>query len=264
MARAHRHDDIEVNVAPVALTYLLGGQTIALAPNTVACFWAARPHRLDADLPGESFFWLTVPLQLFLSWNLPTTFVTSILTSPIVVADMDEPTSETVARFRHWEQDLGSGPPLRPIAQLEIEAFLRRVALTALVGANSVLPARNSPLSAASRMALFISENFNQEIRVNDIARHVHLHPQYAMAMFRRVMGITLGGYLTLTRVSQAQRLLITTSASIADVAAQSGFSSLSAFYDRFGGECGTSPAAYRRAHHNPLTGFSARHNGKS
>ena len=76
----------------------------------------------------------------------------------------------------------------------------------------------------------------------------VHLHPNYAMQLFRKCTGRTIVAYLTQYRVAHAQQLLLTTDQSISDVALASGFSSLSRFYAAFREICNDSPKHYRQS----------------
>jgi AraC-like DNA-binding protein len=154
------------------------------------------------------------------------------------------------ALFEQWRVDLESPcPETNGILLLEIQARLRRLALT--------LPAADSPkahphgpapgeIDKVEAMALLIATSYSQPITAAEIASHVRLHPKYAMALFRRHCGITLGEYLTQQRLSQAQRLLVTTDSKVNDIAYSSGFGSVSRFYEVFGQSCGMSPKAYR------------------
>lgn len=79
------------------------------------------------------------------------------------------------------------------------------------------------------------------------IADSQGLSPSYAMAVFKSVTGMSLGRYLSWCRISEAQRLLVTTDMSISDVVAEAGFTSQSSFYARFSAECGITPRDYRK-----------------
>ncbi|TDE92651.1 AraC family transcriptional regulator [Occultella glacieicola] len=68
------------------------------------------------------------------------------------------------------------------------------------------------------------------------------------MTLFRRSVGATIGSYLTRYRVAAAQRLLISTVMTTAEIAHAAGFGSRSTFYTRFTRICGLAPGAYRTA----------------
>ncbi|WP_245851159.1 helix-turn-helix domain-containing protein [Brachybacterium vulturis] len=67
------------------------------------------------------------------------------------------------------------------------------------------------------------------------------------MTVFRRTAGVTLGDYVTMCRVAEAQRLLLTTSLKVTEIADAAGVSSLSSFYDHMSTVCRMTPREYRR-----------------
>ena len=138
------------------------------------------------------------------------------------------------------------------IALLEIQAAVRRV-LGAYAratpapptdGAGSVPTAR---LRQVGAMAQHVRDHHRSPLPVADIAAAVHLTPSHAMTMFRRTVGVTLGQYVTMCRVAEAQRLLLTTSLRVAEIAEEAGFGSLSSFYEHVSAACGMTPREYRR-----------------
>jgi AraC-like DNA-binding protein len=135
---------------------------------------------------------------------------------------------------------------------LEIEARLRRFAQGLdLEKEPATEPGLTSAhgdrgLAAVEAMAQFITRNYAGEITVADIAAQAHLHPNYAMTCFPPAYGMTLAQYLVLQRVAQAQRLLATTGISIEKIAFDSGFGSVSRFYEAFRQQTGNSPRRFR------------------
>ena len=96
-------------------------------------------------------------------------------------------------------------------------------------------------------MARFIAEKFQEDIATEDIARAAGLHPNYAMALFRRRCGLTLHDYLLQYRLTRAQQLLLTTDDKVVDVALGSGFGSVSTFYELFVRKLKITPIKFRR-----------------
>jgi len=256
MTIAHRHDDIELNYAPSAIDYLIDGIRTTIPARTVVAFWAARPHQLLSETAPLWLHWLTVPLSDLLSFGLPGRLTSALLRGELVSLH-DNGRRPVEERLLQWTEDLALGTAeRRVIVTLEVHAFLRRAASTA----STVSAADQRPevlddsrgavgLSHAAIMAEFIAANAASAITVSDVARAAHLHPNHAMTVFRRSIGITIGDYLALSRVAHAQRLLITTAQPVSSVAQAAGFRSASQFYDRFGRACGMSPAAYRQVH---------------
>jgi AraC-like DNA-binding protein len=83
-------------------------------------------------------------------------------------------------------------------------------------------------------------------LTVSEIAAVVSLQPNYAMSVFKAAFGLSLIEYLLQQRVAHAQQLLIMTDDSIAEIALDSGFQTLSHFYSTFTRLCGIAPGRYR------------------
>jgi AraC-like DNA-binding protein len=104
-------------------------------------------------------------------------------------------------------------------------------------------------LTKAERMAAFLALHYTNPLSVADVGRHVGLHPNHAMTLFKRAFGTPLVTHLIQHRISHAQRLLVTTDEKILDVALDAGFGSVSRFNAAFRRVCGCSPRQYRRRH---------------
>jgi len=239
MARAHRHDDIEL-VLPLDGSAVLehAGGRHELTDRSCAVFWAGRPHRVVDHDDGMTVAWLTVPLVDVLAWSLPVAFTGGMLRGGLSTFDAP-PALE--AAMEAWQRDIGASAALTQAVRLEAQAWLLR----ASVAGRGSAPTRAH--DAATAMASYVSTHFRDSVAVADVASVVHLHPSTAAAVFRRDMGITIGEYLAQCRVAEAQRLLISTDATTSDVALRSGFGSTSRLYERFGRDAGMSPGAYRR-----------------
>ena len=246
MTVAHRHDDLEFNVAREALDYLVDGRSVRIPPRTLAVFWAARPHQLLTDASRGLVSWITVPFGVALGWRLPGGLVPRVLAGGFVLL-AERPGLELGDRVGVWADELAAGGESRRAASAEIEGFARRAAVAAgdsPTAADDTVP----PVRAdAAEMAAFVSARAGDDLRVGDVARHVHLAPQHAMTVFRRATGITIGEYLAQCRVARAQHLLLTTDLPVPEVGHAAGFRSQSQFYARFRERCGEPPAAYRR-----------------
>lgn len=254
MRRAHRHDDIELNLAPAGpLTYLFGGDRVEIPAGHIAVFWGSRPHQL-VGLPTGLLYGVTVPVPVFLRRGAPHALVARLLQGPPLVA-MAPACHCDLHHLSQWARDLhGASDEQREVALLEIEARVRRIfaearaAVVEIDPSSQPLPSVDGSFSRVSTMAGFIATHCQEPIDVSDIARAANVSPTYGMRIFRRIVGTTVLAYLTQCRVAEAQRMLITTDASVAEIAATSGFGSLSQFYASFSAACGQAPGAYRRA----------------
>ncbi len=265
MPRAHRHDDIEVNVVVTGrLDYLFGGRRVSIPAGTTSIFWAALPHQVVATESGSTAHWLTVPLDTVLRWRLAENVIAQLLSGMPLLGTPPSPTEppepgrtdavpdrlEARQRFARWTADLDArDPQLERIALLEMEAYLRRVLRVAQV---TTEPGKDVPATARARsraavMATFVATRFRDPLAVDDVAGVVHLNPHYAMQVFRDAVGTTIGGYLTQCRLAEAQRLLITTQLTVSSVAAEAGFGSASRLYAACQEAGLPAPGAYRR-----------------
>jgi AraC family transcriptional regulator, melibiose operon regulatory protein len=255
MRRPDRHNEIELNLLQRgSLTYLLGGARVTLRPGRLGAFWAAIPHQIIDSEANPQYFVVTLPLAWFLQCQLPEKLVDRLLLGQFL-SDPDCRRLELDLELcRGWQQDLEGSPREPPRATvLELHARLLRLA-AGLPDAPAGGPAVRGVLgeggaSKAERMAGYIARHYQEALSVQAVAREVQLHPNYAMNLFRKTFRSTLNDYLTQYRIAQAQRLLATTDAKIIEVALESGFRTLSRFYDAFQRACGCSPSRYRKEH---------------
>jgi len=263
MPRAHRHDDIEVNVVlDGQLDYLFGGRRVTIPAGATYVFWAALPHQVVATAEGSAAGWLTVPLDEVLRWRVPEPVITELLSgAPLLTPPRGaDPTGHygraldplgTVQRFADWRADLASADAqLEQIALLEMAAYLHRVLRVVrpvAESAESQSPTTLQTRSRAAAMATFIATHFRDPVSVGAVAASVHLTPHYAMQVFKEGVGMTIGGYLTQCRLAEAQRLLITTRLTVADVAHAAGFASSSRLYAAFTESGLPTPASCRQ-----------------
>ena len=264
MEKAHRHNDVELNLMESgAMYYLHGGRVRGVRKGELGVIWGAIPHQLIRIEGPVRCHWVTLPLAWFLQWKLPESLVHPVLHGELPVHS--DPDGLDVPVFSRWAREMNSSAAEgRAIVLLEIEARLRRMALQMPPlnarggdgtgnGATIARSTRNARGTVPSggfgkveQMAQFIAGNYTQPLHVSDIAAHSGLHPNYAMALFRRTFGVSLMDYLMQHRISHAQRLLVTSDSKILDIALDSGFGSVSRFYAAFSAVCKQSPRQYR------------------
>ncbi|MDR7385151.1 helix-turn-helix domain-containing protein [Promicromonospora iranensis] len=264
MRRPHRHDDLELNLVHAGrLDYLFGGSYLRVEAGEVALFWGGTPHQLvDPGATPTDVSWVHIPLTEVLSWTLPAEQVAVLLRAWLVVVPATALVRDVAALFTSWHHDVLDGGH-STVVMLEAQAFVRRVlAGVAQDGSDRGRgPGRGrgptaEPVSApqsgaagrAAEMAQFVAEHYRSPITASDVARAVHLSPSHAMTLFKRVVGTTVGTYIARCRVAEAQRLLITSDRTTAEIAHAAGFTAQSSFYDTFRQVCGVAPGDYRRS----------------
>lgn len=93
----------------------------------------------------------------------------------------------------------------------------------------------------------YIHSHFTENISLESISREFFISSYYLSHQFKRITGFTLTDYVQLTRVRNAQTLLLSTNLSIADIAFQCGFSSFSQFNRAFNKFMHQAPSSFRK-----------------
>lgn len=91
----------------------------------------------------------------------------------------------------------------------------------------------------------YISEHYNENITVEDIAGAAFISPSYASRMFKKEMGITIKAYLNVRRVTRAKNLLLE-GIQATDVIYECGFKDYSTFYRSFVKYTGMTPEQFK------------------
>ena len=255
MQRPDHHHEIELNFLPKGwVLYQIGGRQVRVTAGRLTAFWAAIPHQI-VDFGGvPEYFVATIPLAWFLQCRLPDRLVLPLLRGEVVSEPEGMHAALDAALFARWVEDLDRrSEETSRAAMLEIEARLLRLARALPRLPQSSGRARpglaTGALSHAERLACFVAQHYREKLRAEDIGKAVGLHPNYAMNLFQKTFGATLGEHLTHHRIAHAQRLLATSDEKIIEVAHSSGFASLSRFNQAFRRACGCSPSAFRARH---------------
>ncbi|MFV0411667.1 MAG: helix-turn-helix transcriptional regulator, partial [Oscillospiraceae bacterium] len=97
-------------------------------------------------------------------------------------------------------------------------------------------------------IAGYIHANYAKELSLEEIARQFYISPYYLSHQFKKVTSFTLVHYIQMTRVRNAQQLLLYTDMKITDITDACGFTSFSQFNRVFNKFCQTSPTNFRTA----------------
>lgn len=90
-------------------------------------------------------------------------------------------------------------------------------------------------------------EYMSPDLCLNNIAESLAMHPVYIGRLFRQHTLKTVLDYITEVRMKHAERLLLETDYSVAEISGRVGFSNSSYFYRTFKKECGVTPNAFRK-----------------
>ena len=257
MPAPHSHGHIELNwLSAGHMEYAFDGRPVHVNAGNLVAFWAGIPHQAtgidygaDNDAQQCNIY---LPLDTFLHIPHIERLHEDMMGGAILGFRPDAIGSNTLHR---WYGDYRSGDPERQdILKTEIATMLRRATL---IGWDVLMPAWIEPTAARSRqappvryvvaMVRHILENIAEPLSVEDVAKVVDLHPNYALSLFTSVMRVPIRKFIIRMRLVRARALLFESNLSIANVAFQSGFNSLSQFYDQFRRAYGVTPLELRR-----------------
>jgi AraC-like DNA-binding protein len=155
-------------------------------------------------------------------------FPTGVDVGDFVEADRLAPVDQTIALLTLLAR-LAERPDARPLASPHFSPSLNRTA--------------HDRTTAVIR---FLQDHYPRPVRLDAVARTVHMSPAAVSRLFRRTTGTTITAYLNTVRVNAACRLLVDTDRRIGDIAADCGYPNLSHFNRRFRRLKGMSPREYR------------------
>ncbi len=254
MAAPHWHAQAEVNfVFRGGVEYEMHGHRVRLGAGAVALFWGGLPHRVVDTGEDTYFHAIHLPLLHFFRLRLAPELQQRLMRGATLIAT--EPQPDDAPAFTRRARYLTSPDPR--LVRHGIDELLLRLERIGLDPHEVLEPAEPSPGTPAEqasfqgirRICGFIAENFREDIDCVDIAVSADIHPKYAMSVFKRSTGMSLGEYVSLMRVSYAQALLMREDASILQVAMDSGFGSVSAFNKCFRKKAGMTPSEFKREH---------------
>jgi len=256
MEREHFHGHIEMNwLTSGSMHYLVDGKPVEVPARRLVLFWAGIPHRttsIDRGPAGDSRQCnIYLPLDAFLHMPRLGRLTETMMGGGMIALPLGSIGDETLER---WYNDYRRGDAERgDILRSEIALMLRRASVDGwdeLLSPwiEAVQPATRgaTPLRYVVAMVRHILENLAEPLSADDIARVVGLHPNYALNLFTSVMNVSVHRFVTRMRLIRARGLLFEGDLSIENVAFQSGFSSLSQFYDHFRHAYGITPRKMR------------------
>lgn len=254
MRRPHMHSQIELNfVLDGAMTYWFDGRQLTVSADRLVLFWGMIPHQVIDVAEPTHFVCLYVPMSVFLGLPSLSRFRDGVFRGAMIEALDIRSFDRDV--FTRWRDELLSGDKdVELIVKDELTARVRRLDREGWrdLRDNGVAMAGTKNFDAdrilhVERMARFIGEHALEDISVDDVADAVGLHPNYAMTVYKRGAGMSINQAIVRHRLDTAQSLLIATDMPVTSVAFESGFGSLSRFYEAFQRRFRTKPASFRR-----------------
>lgn len=256
MTEPHWHGHIEANfVRHAELKYKVDAQPITVEPEQLVIFWANVPHQLLKIPPRDQdeavLSNIYIPLDAFLMMPHLAELQIALLNGAMIACPRELFGYEQMQR---WYQDYRSNDSARlDLMKMELNALFRRLSLQPLIYLRQPEMAKQaSPNLSSSHMrhvvtmVQYILENITEPLRNEDVTAKTGLHPNYALAIFTKVMNIPLKQFVLRMKLLRARGLLLESDLAISKVAEESGFGSTSQFYAHFSSAYGISPNRMR------------------
>ena len=109
---------------------------------------------------------------------------------------------------------------------------------------NTDFPAEN--LEKLKTILEYVENNYNEDLTLDKVCAIANYSYHYFCKLFKRATGKTFIQYLNFVRISNAERLLITTDLKVTDILLKTGFSSFSYFNRVFKDIKKCTPSVYR------------------
>ena len=107
---------------------------------------------------------------------------------------------------------------------------------------------RNEKYPEIAAAKQYIHQNYQDQIKLYDVADYVGFSQGYFSRLFKKVNGVSFTDFLQKTRIEKAKKLLVETHMMVTKIAFESGFSSIQSFYQTFQRSEHCSPSQYRKS----------------
>ena len=102
-------------------------------------------------------------------------------------------------------------------------------------------------LEKLQKVLAYVSSHYKEDIKVADIAKMCNVSYSYFSRTFNKMMNTSFNDYLNYIRISEAEKLLITSDLNITEIAMEVGFSTTSYFIKQFKDRKKMSPKRYKK-----------------
>src|SRR5467141_414126 len=148
---------------------------------------------------------------------------------------------------RCWTRSRGRWADMRRAME---DREMNHVAMAQMTTTGGELPAYR-----LRRVAQYIHDNLQRELRLADLGALVHMSPYHFARLFKRSTGVPPHRFQVLRRIDQARALLAARTSSIAAISRLVGFRTPSHFTTTFRRITGMTPSAYRGSGATPPGG---------
>ncbi|MFD0676689.1 MULTISPECIES: response regulator [unclassified Paenibacillus] len=98
----------------------------------------------------------------------------------------------------------------------------------------------------AQKAMAYIEEHLGQDVGLQQVAKHVHLHPNHLSEVFKKETGMTFGDYVAKQKIRRAMEILSVSPAKISEIAVTVGYEDVKYFSQIFKKYTGKTPSEFR------------------
>lgn len=253
MQKAHRHLEVEFfSIDAADFVRRFGQKTFKYTQDECAFFWGCFEHQLlEVTRPSRGFI-TYIPLDYFLSMQLPAYFVQNLLSGKCFRLKKTAEVIEIIEMLKRWMPAVSVNPstlskPVDLLIKGSLHLLVDQVLKQSFQHEECSKTSNEvSGIQGVVRMISFMAQNYQEPLNIKDICSEIKLNHTYARNLFSKVIGMTPYDFLLKYRLDSAKYLLQHTDRSVLDVAMNCGFGSLSQFYLSFKKVTETSPKQYR------------------
>ena len=248
MEKMHTHGHVEVLLPDgCELTYLTQTGTFKTHDQSLHILWGQIPHRVTKVKGDGNINIANLPLHEILSMQFPESFLTKLFTGQLIHAKQKD--TMDISLFKKWISDYSSKNIQKiSISKLELRCRLTRQMIDEWSYNEKHYSKPNKQTSKLQLMIKFLAENYSEPLNVKSVASAGGVSEGYAMSLFQKKLNKNITSYLNQLRLHHAKSALIDGNDKISNIAHDSGFGSLSRFYEVFLKETGLSPSQYRKS----------------
>lgn len=147
--------------------------------------------------------------------------------------------NELQSMQEHFEEQLQSKETVQDLVVVFQETLKHLLALT-------LKPVQVSQSIRMEEAKRFIDENFNQNLKLEGVARENGFSVSAFGRAFKKEFGVGFSAYLRKVRLEHAKKLLVSTRLPISQVIQESGFNNPQYFFDLFKRSIGFTPQKFR------------------
>ncbi len=250
--KAHYHPDIEIIYVHRGDVGVLTDQTEILlqtgdmafiSPNALH---SLKSHNREADYQAIVFSTelIAFPGTHFFQRDFLQPLLDGALAFPVRIAADDT----QAAPIRNAVMTICAADPEAPDYKIMTLSLLFQICSAIMP---CMLPSREGAIAKGNETVkacvTYLEENFSQKLTLDQIAEHVHMHPNYLCALFKNFTGQSIFQHLIQLRIENAAHMLRKEHASVTETAGRCGFESVSFFTRKFKAHMGVTPKEYSK-----------------